>query len=59
MSQNGKGDRTRQKTVDYSTWEKNWENIFRKNKKNSREAIDKTITDDRMKELMREDQSSD
>jgi hypothetical protein len=59
MSQNGKGDRTRQKTVDYSTWEKNWENIFRKNKKNSREAIDKTIVDDRMKESMREDQSSD
>jgi hypothetical protein len=28
MSQNGKGDKNRPKTVDSNTWNKNWENIF-------------------------------
>jgi len=30
MSQNGKGDKRRPKTIDYKTWEKNYERIFRK-----------------------------
>jgi hypothetical protein len=59
MSQNGKGDRTRPKTVDYNTWEKNWDKIFRKGKKNSRVAVDKSIRDDRMKESLRGNQSRD
>jgi hypothetical protein len=32
MSQNGKGDKRRPKNVDYKTWEKNYERIFRKQK---------------------------
>ena len=32
MSQNGKGDKRRPKSVDYKVWEKNYERIFRKNK---------------------------
>ena len=32
MSQNGKGDKRRPKSVDYKTWEKNYESIFRKKK---------------------------
>lgn len=32
MSQNGKGDKRRPKSVDYRTWEKNYERIFRKTK---------------------------
>jgi len=30
MSQNGKGDKRRPKSVDYNTWSKNYERIFRK-----------------------------
>jgi hypothetical protein len=59
MSKNGKGDRNRPKTIDYDTWDKNYENIFGKREKNSRPPVDKTILDDTMKESMREDQSSD
>ena len=33
MSQNGKGDSPRPKSVDYNTWSKNWDNIFKSNKK--------------------------
>lgn len=32
MSQNGKGDKPRPKSVDYNTWNKNYERIFRKKK---------------------------
>ena len=32
MSQNGKGDKRRPKNIDYKTWEKNYERIFRKQK---------------------------
>jgi hypothetical protein len=30
MSQNGKGDKRRPKSVDYNTWGKNYDKIFRK-----------------------------
>lgn len=30
MSQNGKGDKRRPKSVEYKIWEKNYERIFRK-----------------------------
>lgn len=30
MSENGKGSRTRPKSVDYKTWEKNYNKIFGK-----------------------------
>lgn len=30
---NGKGDRNRPRSIDYKTWQKNYENIFKKNKK--------------------------
>jgi hypothetical protein len=30
MSQNGKGDKRRPKSVDYNTWVKNYEKIFGK-----------------------------
>lgn len=33
MSQNGKGDKPRPKGVDYNTWSKNYDKIFRKKKK--------------------------
>lgn len=33
MSQNGKGSKSRPKSVDYKTWSKNYENIFKKSKK--------------------------
>jgi len=56
---NGKGSKFRPKTVDYGTWDKNWEKIFGKQKKNSRTGVDKSITQDRMKESMRENQSRD
>jgi hypothetical protein len=39
MSQNGKGSKRRPKSVDYKTWEKNYERIFgirKKVKKNSK-----------------------
>ena len=32
MSQNGKGSRTRPKTVDQKTWERNYDRIFGKKK---------------------------
>lgn len=32
MSKNGKGDRPRPKGVDYNTWEKNYNRIFKKGK---------------------------
>ena len=32
MSQNGKGDKRRPKSVTYKTWEKNYERIFGKKK---------------------------
>jgi hypothetical protein len=35
MSQNGKGDKPRPKGVDYSTWSKNYDRIFRKKKNES------------------------
>ncbi len=56
---NGKGSRPRPKTVDNATWDQNWEKIFGKAKKNSRKAVDKSITQDRMKESMRDHQSRD
>jgi len=31
---NGKGDKTRPKTVSYEVWEKNWKNIFSNKEKN-------------------------
>jgi hypothetical protein len=36
MSQNGKGDKRRPKTVDYKTWEKNYEQIFGKKQEQSK-----------------------
>ena len=30
MSQNGKGDKRRPKSVDYKTWSENYDKIFRK-----------------------------
>lgn len=33
MSQNGKGDKRRPKSVDYQTWQKNWDKIFGKKTK--------------------------
>jgi len=36
MSQNGKGDKPRPKSVDYKTWSKNYESIFRKKKNNGK-----------------------
>jgi hypothetical protein len=56
---NGKGDKRRPKTVSYSVWENNWENIFGKKQKNSSWAVDKPIKDDRIQESKREDQSRD
>jgi|688.fasta_scaffold843398_3 hypothetical protein len=29
MSQNGKGDKRRPKSVDQKTWDKNWDRIFK------------------------------
>ena len=36
MSQNGKGDKSRPKSVDYKTWAKNYDKIFRKKKNNDK-----------------------
>jgi len=33
---NGKGDKPRPKSVDYKTWSKNYESIFRKKKNNGK-----------------------
>jgi hypothetical protein len=35
MSQNGKGDKPRPKSVDYNTWCNNYDRIFRKKKNES------------------------
>lgn len=59
MSQNGKGDSFRRKTVSYKIWDQNWEKIFGKKQKNSRSPVDKSIKHDRMKQSKREDQSRD
>lgn len=59
MTQNGKGSVRRPKSVDQKTWDENYEKIFGKKQKNSRTAVDKSITYDRMKQSMREDRSSD
>jgi hypothetical protein len=32
MSKNGKGDKPRPKGVDYNTWSKNYDRIFKKDK---------------------------
>jgi hypothetical protein len=56
---NGKGSRSRPKSVDNTTWDQNWEKIFGKKEKNSSMAVDKSITQDRMKESMRDNQSRD
>jgi hypothetical protein len=56
---NGKGDKRRPKTVSYSVWENNWENIFGKKQKNSSWAVDKPIRRDRIQESKRENQSRD
>ena len=34
-NQNGKGSKSRPKSIDYKTWEKNWEKIFKKKSNNS------------------------
>jgi hypothetical protein len=36
MSNNGKGSKKRPRLVDQETWDKNYERIFRKNKKNNK-----------------------
>lgn len=36
MSQNGKGDKPRPKSVSTKVWEKNWEKIFGKKKNNEK-----------------------
>ena len=56
---NGKGSKYRPKSIDCDTWNKNWEKIFGKQEKKSRQRVDKTITDDTMKESAREHQSRD
>jgi uncharacterized membrane protein len=33
MSQNGKGDKRRPRSINYKTWEKNWNQIFKKEKR--------------------------
>lgn len=38
MSQNGKGDKRRPKSVDYATWQKNWEKIFNKQEKKKKDV---------------------
>lgn len=35
MTQNGKGSKPRPKSIDYKTWGKNWEKIFKKQSNNS------------------------
>lgn len=34
MNQNGKGSRQRPKSVDQKTWDKNWNRIFKRGKRN-------------------------
>lgn len=38
MSQNGKGDKRRPKSVDSATWQKNWEQIFGKKDKKKKDV---------------------
>ena len=59
MGENGKGSKRRPKSIDQETWNKNWENIFGKSKKKSRQAVDRSITDGTMKKSMRGTQSRD
>jgi hypothetical protein len=56
---NGKGSRPRPKGIDNTTWEKNWEKIFGKKKKNSSVGVDKPMKHDRMRESKRGNQSRD
>jgi hypothetical protein len=42
MSQNGKGDKQRPKSVDYKTWEKNWYRIFKPEHKKENDYRKKT-----------------
>ena len=39
MSQNGKGSKPRPKSVNQKTWEKNYERIFRHEKRNQKKKI--------------------
>lgn len=41
MSENGKGSKRRPKSVDYKTWENNWNNIFRNSDKTKKTKNDK------------------
>jgi hypothetical protein len=41
MSENGKGSKKRPRSVDQETWDKNYERIFRKNKKTKCDKIRK------------------
>lgn len=41
MSQNGKGSKKRPRLVSQETWDKNYERIFRKNKRHSDSKIRK------------------
>ena len=59
MSQNGKGDKRRPKSINYKTWEKNYENIFGKKEKNSSRTVDKPIEHGRIQESKRGNQSRD
>lgn len=59
MSENGKGDKRRPKSINYKTWEKNYENIFGKKEKNSSRPVDKPIKHDRIQESKRGNQSRD
>lgn len=41
MSQNGKGSKRRPKSIDYATWEKNYEKIFKHSKNHKPNKIRK------------------
>jgi len=41
MSQNGKGSKKRPRSVSKETWDKNYQRIFKKNKKNNNGQCDK------------------
>ena len=43
MSKNGKGSKTRPKSVDYATWSSNYEKIFRKNDDKKIKKIEKSV----------------
>jgi hypothetical protein len=42
MSQNGKGDKRRPKSVSYEQWGKNWDKIFRPSKIKKKETKNTT-----------------